>query len=60
MQSMTDILFSSWIGIMALLAIVFTILIGFWFRRWINNNIAADEAAIALKNNAEQKIPPSN
>ena len=60
MQSLTEILFSSWIGVLTLFAIIFTILIGLWFSRWIKKNIEADEAAIARNDNEDQDAPPTN
>ncbi|MCF6264421.1 MAG: hypothetical protein L3J24_12655 [Xanthomonadales bacterium] len=54
MQSLTEILFTSWIGIFVIVGSVFMFGMGFWFRYWIKNNIAREEAEIARKNEAEQ------
>lgn len=57
MQSLTEILFTSWIGIFVIVGSVFMFGMGFWFRYWIKKNIAREEAEIARKNQSAQNPP---
>jgi len=54
MQSLSEILFSSWIGILSIFVIVFIIGMGFFFRSWINKNIAAEEAEMSRNKSVDQ------
>lgn len=59
MQSLTEILFTSWIGIFVLLGSAFMFSIGFFFRYWIKKNIAIEEAEMARADKAADKTPPT-
>lgn len=57
MQSLTEILFTSWIGIFVIVGSVFMFGMAFWFHYWIKNNIAREEAEIARKEQLAQSQP---
>ncbi len=57
MQSLTEILFTSWTGILVLGGSIFMFGIGFWLYFWVKRNIDREEAEIARKNQAAQTPP---
>ncbi|MBE9550028.1 MAG: DUF3149 domain-containing protein [Proteobacteria bacterium] len=59
MQSLTEILFTSWIGIFVIVGSAFMFGMGFWFRYWIRKNIAREEAEIARKDKSAHNAPPA-